>query len=89
MTQGPPWAPVVWNTISVWERSGVCERHTLLDGLHLLPASDCWGSKYCSPSELHGPDGALEGASGWTGEPSLGQAYGEGLGGMTETDSAP
>lgn len=41
------------------------------------------------PSEFHGPDGALEGVSGRTGEPSLGQAYGEGLGGRTETDSAP
>ena len=40
-------------------------------------------------SEFHGPDGALEWGSGRTGEPSLGQAYGEGLGGRTETDSAP
>ena len=41
------------------------------------------------PSEFHGPDGALQGGSGWTGEPSLGQAHGEGLGGRTEPDSAP
>lgn len=42
-----------------------------------------------APSEFHGPDGDLEGGSGRTGEPSVGQAHGEGLGGMTEPDSAP